>query len=146
MRTSACKEVRVGNGPLNISRSMLLETAVFGVFVGAILFVLGLAGEKTRPAFIIAGAICLLITGALLGADGLQILTGTSVATTYTYANYTGSDANYTLVANATDTATATYTTTAGVYAGGWALMLIMASVAGFLAAFNSLSQPDKLE
>jgi hypothetical protein len=126
--------------------TMLLETAVFGVFIGAILFLLGLSGEKKRPAFIIAGAICLLVTGALLGADGLQIPSGTTVATAYTYSNLTGADANYTLVANATDTVTTTYTTTAGIYAGGWALMLIMSAVAGFLAAFNTLSEPDRLE
>jgi hypothetical protein len=124
---------------------MLLETAAFGTMLGAILSILGL-GENPRPALIIAGAICLLITGALLGADGLQVPSGTDVTTTYNYANYTGADANYTYVANSTDAVTTTYATTTGVYAGGWALMLIMSGVAGFFVAFNAFRDTSRLE
>ena len=130
---------------------MIIEATVFGVMLGSILIVLGIFGEKARPAIIVAGAICLLVTGVLLGADGLDIPTGNTVSSVYSYANITGvlangSATNQTVVSGINETYAPIYTSIAGNYGGGWALMLIMAAVATFFVAFNAFQDTRKIE
>ncbi len=62
---------------------MHIAVLAIGAAIGLILIFLGLLGEKKTPTLLLAGALFLVISGILLGADGLQYPTEAEMMASY---------------------------------------------------------------
>lgn len=134
---------------------MDISVLAIGVSIGLVLILLGLIGQRRTPTLLLAGACFLMISGFLLGADGLQYPTGelcvNQSVQTLEYQNFSQPELDKWGAEPVTITTEFTYMdcdyptdSISGNYAGGWAAMLILAGIAVSFVGWFAFKEPIK--